>query len=139
MQKLRFVRRLSGECDVIGVRGLMQEISQVACRHVEVPSFMHVIHVEQECVGDDRTGVRGLGPRVSGLEFWGRCAFSECVGQDAGHVRGLTSERLRVPLITNCGKQCASGCLAHLPLPFMHAWYSRSCAFPLSPRDCDPV
>lgn len=30
----------------------------VACRHVEVPSFMHVIHVEQECVGDDRTALQ---------------------------------------------------------------------------------
>lgn len=30
----------------------------VACRFIEVPKFMHVIHVEQECDGDDRTALQ---------------------------------------------------------------------------------
>ena len=37
----------------VGKSSLLRAISQ---RYIEgIPKFMHIVHVEQECVGDDRT------------------------------------------------------------------------------------
>ena len=54
----------------------MMELIFIYERFIEIPSFMHVVHVEQECSGDDRSALQTVLQARAGLGFCTHIAAS---------------------------------------------------------------
>ena len=40
------------------MQGKSTLLRAIACRQISIPDMFHIVHVEQECTGDDRTALQ---------------------------------------------------------------------------------